>query len=120
MAKPLHRLTEANVVFKLSDQCEESCQTLKRALISTRILAFPNMEGKFIIDTEASNLGMGAVLSQVQDGQEKVICFYSKCFSKAERRYCVTRRELLAIVMAIKNFHRYLYDIFWSEVIMEH
>jgi hypothetical protein len=44
--------------------------------------------------------------SQVQDGQEKVISYYSKSFSKAERKYCVTRRDLLAVVASIKNFHQ--------------
>jgi predicted SnoaL-like aldol condensation-catalyzing enzyme len=38
---------------------------------------------------------MGAVLSQIQDGKEKVIAYYSKAFSRTERKYCVTRRELL-------------------------
>jgi hypothetical protein len=46
-------------------------------------------------------MGMGSVLSQVQDGQEKVISYYSKSFNKAERKYCVTRRELLAVVASI-------------------
>jgi hypothetical protein len=50
--------------------------------------------GSFILDTYASNVGMGSVLSQVQDGQEKVISYYSKSFNKAERKYCVTRREI--------------------------
>jgi hypothetical protein len=52
---------------------------------------------------------MGFVLSQVQDGQEKVISYYNKSFNKAERKYCVTRRELLPVVASIKNFHHYLY-----------
>lgn len=49
------------------------------------------------------------MLSQVQNGQEKVICYYSKCFSRAERGYCVTRKEWLAAVLAVKHFHHYLY-----------
>ena len=52
--------------------------------------------------------GQGGVLSQVIDGKEKVIGYFSKCFTKTERRYCVTRRELLAIVNSIKFFHHYL------------
>ena len=63
----------------------------------------------FVIDADASNDGMGAVLSQVQDGVEMVISYYSKTFSKPERRYCVTRRELLAVVSSIRNFHHYVY-----------
>lgn len=52
---------------------------------------------------------MGAVLSQIQDDSEKVVCYFGKSFSGPERNYCVTRRELLAIVMSIKRFHHYLY-----------
>jgi hypothetical protein len=40
---------------------------------------------------------------------EKVIAYYSKAFSRTERKYCVTRRELLAVVASIKHFHHYLY-----------
>jgi hypothetical protein len=49
------------------------------------------------------------VLSQVQDGQERVIAYYRKTLNKAERNYCVTRRELLAIVRTLEHFHKYLY-----------
>ena len=47
--------------------------------------------------------------SQVQDGEERVICYHSRTFTKAERNYCVTRRELLAIIDSVKHFHHYIY-----------
>ena len=108
IAKPMHKLTEKNVTFKWTPECETAFEKLKTALVSSPILSYPQNEGIFILDTDASNVGMGAVLSQVQNEQEKVICYFSKCFSKPERNYCVTRRELLAIVMAVKQFHHYL------------
>ncbi|CAG2215828.1 unnamed protein product [Mytilus edulis] len=86
-----------------------SFDTLKQALISSPVLAFPREEGLFIIDADASQYGMGSVLSQIQDGVEKVISYFSKTFSKPERQYCVTRKELFAMVASIKNFHHYLY-----------
>jgi hypothetical protein len=58
----------------------------------------PTREGFFILDTDASNVGMVAVLSQVQDGLEKVVCYFSQTFSRSDRNYYVTRRELLAVV----------------------
>ena len=62
-----------------------------------------------MVDTDASNFAMGAVLSQHQQGQEKVLAYFSKSFSKEERNNCVTRRELLAIVSTLKQYHHYLY-----------
>ena len=73
------------------------------------MLGYPQAGEKFIVDTDASDVGIGGVLSQVQDGQEKVIAYFSKTLSKAERNYCVTRRELLAIVKTLEHFHKYLY-----------
>lgn len=61
------------------------------------------------MDTDASGYGVGSVLSQVNDGKETVIAYFSKTLSKAQRQYCVTRRELLAIILGVKNFHHYLY-----------
>jgi hypothetical protein len=49
------------------------------------------------------------VLSQVHDGQERVIVYYRKTLNKVERNYCVTRRELLVIVRTLEHFHKYLY-----------
>ncbi|GFR23049.1 retrovirus-related Pol polyprotein from transposon 412, partial [Trichonephila clavata] len=57
----------------------------------------------------ASRESIGAVFSQEIDGQERVIAYFSKCLSRPERNYCVTRKELLAIVKAVEHFHPYLY-----------
>src|SRR5206468_10859521 len=59
-------------------------------------------------DTDASNTAIGAVLSQVQEGEERVIAYASRTLSRPERNYCVTRRELLAIVYFAKQFRSYL------------
>jgi len=82
---------------------------LKRRLILSSILTFSKEDGQFILDTDASNHAIGAVLSQFQKGKKRVISYYSKMFSKTEKNYCITRRELLAIIDPTKFFHYYLY-----------
>ncbi|GFQ89070.1 retrovirus-related Pol polyprotein from transposon 297 [Trichonephila clavata] len=109
IARPLHRLTENKQRFLWTDECKEAFNSLKAALTSSPILVYPDPEKKFILDTDASHESVGAVLSQEINGQEHVIAYWSKCLSKPERNYCVTRKELLAIVKAVENFHSYLY-----------
>ena len=78
-------------------------------------MAFPDKNaGEFIVDADVSNVAIGGVLSQVQDGEEKVIAYYSKCFSRTERKYCTTRKELMSIVSSIKHFHVYLYGRYFK------
>ncbi|KAI8737343.1 Transposon Ty3-I Gag-Pol polyprotein [Biomphalaria glabrata] len=74
---------------------------LKDTLVSSSILAYPIPGMTFILDTDASNTGK-------IDGTERVIAYFSRSLLKAERNYCVTRRELLAVVDAIKHFHRWI------------
>ena len=109
IAKPLHRLTEKTVEFMWSPECKSAFEELRRRLITAPILVFPDYSKEFILDTDASNDGIGAVLSQVQDsGEEKVIAYASRVQSKPERQYCVTCRELLAVVTFIQQFRHYL------------
>ena len=108
IAKLLTRLTEEKRIFEWSTETETAFQALKEALCTAPVLVYPHPGEKFIVDTDASNVGIG-VLSQVQDVSERVIAYFSKTLSKAERNYCVTRRELLAIVKTLECFHKYLY-----------
>ncbi|KAJ8033437.1 hypothetical protein HOLleu_23675 [Holothuria leucospilota] len=109
IAAPLFKLTEKKQTFDWDTDCETAVQRLKEALTSAPVLAYPNSCGRFILDTDASDFGVGAVLSQIQDGEEKVVSYFSKAMTKQEKRYCVTRKELLAVVKAVKQFHHYLY-----------
>lgn len=61
-------------------------------------MIFPTTKGHFILDTDASANGIVAVLSQIHNGHERVISYATKTLNQAERRYCTTKRELLAVV----------------------
>ena len=109
IARPLHQLTEKRRVFHWTEECEDAFRRLKHELTTSPVLAYPTADDPFILDTDACANGLGAVLTQVQHGTERVIAYYSKSMTKAEKRYCVTRKELLAVVMGVKQFHHYLY-----------
>ncbi|KAJ8017967.1 hypothetical protein HOLleu_44301 [Holothuria leucospilota] len=108
---PLFRLTEKGKKFEWRDECELAFTKLKQALTSAPILAYPEEKGTFVLDTDASDFGIGSVLSQQKEGstQETVVAYFSKALSKAEKSYCVTRKELLAVIASVKHFHHYLY-----------
>ena len=63
----------------------------------------------FILDTDASDFAIGAVLSQMQNNQEKVIAYASHSLTKSEKQYCATRKELLAVHKYILQFKHYLW-----------
>lgn len=109
VVKPLTNLTKKDQPFIWSSDCEKAFSTMKELLTTTPILAYPRRDAEFTLDTDASNFAIGAVLSQVQDGKERVIAYASKTLNQAEQNYCVTRRELLAVVVFLKHFRHYLY-----------
>ena len=90
---------------------QRSFDLLRNLLSSSPILIYPDFTKPFILDTDASNgPGIGAVLSQLDSqGQERVnIAYGSRLLAKAERNYCATRKELLAVVTFILYFRPYL------------
>ena len=102
MAKPLNVLTSKETTYKWGEPEETSFNQLKRLMVEAPVLAYPDPGRPYILDTDASNDAAGAVLSQeTEDGQEKVVDFYSKTFSPPQKNYCVTRRELLAVILAV-------------------
>jgi hypothetical protein len=97
-AKALHLLTNKGQPFIWGDAQEQAFRSLKRCLISAPILASPVDDADYVLDTDASLTGLGAVLHQRQGEHLKVIGYGSRVLSKAERNYSTTRRELLAVI----------------------
>ncbi|GFV39171.1 retrovirus-related Pol polyprotein from transposon 297 [Trichonephila clavipes] len=95
--------------IKWTTECENAFRELKGKLIDKPVLYAPNFEREFIVQTDASNAGMGAVLTQLtEQGEEHPILYLSKKFSEVEKRYCTTEKEGASIVFAIKTLHYYL------------
>ena len=106
IAKPLHKLTSS---FLWTTECQKSFEILRHLLSSPPILSYPDFTKPFILDTDASNDGIGGVLSQLdKDGREHVVAYGSRLLIKPERNYCVTRKELLAVVTFVTRFRTYL------------
>ena len=110
VALPLVNLTCKSVVFSWNESCEESFVKLKELLTTAPTLAYPlqSPEAHFILDTDASEYALGAVLSQVHEGEERVLAYASKALTHSQRNYCTTYRELLAIVEFVPHFKHYL------------
>lgn len=108
ISRPLTRLTTKDATFSWSEDCEVAFSILRRKLMETPILAYPDYQKSFILDTDASDVGVGAVLSQVHNGEERVVGYFSKMLKTEELKYCVTRKEMLAVIKATKHFRNYL------------
>jgi len=92
-----------------SAECQSAFTKLKRALCQAPILANPDFRKQFILQTDASNSGIGAVLSQVgEDGKERAISYYSRKLLPREVRYSTIEKECLAIKLGVEAFRVYL------------
>ncbi|KAL5481622.1 hypothetical protein EMCRGX_G021819 [Ephydatia muelleri] len=110
IAKPLHILTWKGAEFEWTAQCEDAFQTLKTKLLCAPVLAYPDMTKPFVLETDASGSGVGAVLSQSQDdGTFHPVAYASRSLTRPESNYGVTELETLAVVWALTHFRGYLY-----------
>ena len=108
IASPLTELLRKDVKYEWNSVRQKAFDDLRTALITAPILAFPKPGCKFMLDTDASDKALGGVLSQIQDGEERVIAFYSKTLDRTQQRYCTTKRELLAIKACIETWEHFL------------
>ena len=109
-AGPLHMLTRANVPFVWSESCQEAFGRLKELLTSPPVLAYPDFLKPFVLHTDASGKGLGAVLEQEQaDGKNHPIAYTSCTLSPHEERYGIMELETLAVVWSLRHFRAYLY-----------
>ena len=116
IAAPLYDLTSGDNKDKksehvdLSPEAHEAFDRLKAACLQAPILAFPDFSKPFLLKTDASRRGLGAVLSQKQaDGQYHPIAYASRVMNETEQRYHSNKQEFLALKWAVtEQFHEYL------------
>ena len=107
VAQPLVHLLGKDCKFQWTAACQDAFTALRALLIKAPVLAFPKEDLPYIVDTNASDYGIGGVLSQSIEGTEHVIAYYSKSLNPAQQKYCTTRRELLAMVATLDHFKGY-------------
>ena len=99
IAQPLHNLTQKGASFTWSPQCQTAFQQLKECLISSPVLCYPSFDKRFVIETDASQHGLGAILLQEQpDNKLHSVAYASRALSPTEKRYAITDLETLAVV----------------------
>ena len=108
VAKPLYDIMGPSATSSRGTEQEKAFDALRQELMEAPVLAYPNSEDLFILDTGASNHAIVAELLQVQNGVERLIGFRSFVLDSAQRNYCTTRKELLAVVRFTRHFKHYL------------
>ena len=108
ITSPLHTLTKKVAVCHRALECQKAFVQLKYLLTTASTTAFPDFDLPFQLYTNASTLGFGAILVQVQEEQEQIICCTSHALLQREINYPATKLECLVIVWATANLHPYL------------
>ena len=109
IAEPLNALKKKGARFLWSHTCQTAFETLKEHLVNPPVLGHPNFNSPFVVYTDASETGLGAVLVEKSDlGNEEVLAFASRSLNPAERNYAATELECLAVVWALEKWRTYL------------
>ncbi|KAI3385870.1 hypothetical protein SNEBB_007958 [Seison nebaliae] len=105
MLSPLVDLTKKGVKFVWTGECQKAYDAVLSAMRSPVLLAHPRYDRHFTLTTDASCVGIGSVLSQIQDdGEERPVSFFSRKLSDTQGRYSTFEREALAVSLSLKHF----------------
>ena len=105
---PLTNLTKKNTEFVWSQQCELAFQELKQRLVSNPVVRLPDFDKPFFVRTDASDVAMGAVLQQEENGKRHVVAYASQKFNSTQLRYPTIVKEATALMWALEKFRHYL------------
>lgn len=113
---PLTNLTKKSVKWNWSVNCEDSFKKIKECLVTAPILTCPDFTRTFILQTDSSSYGIGAVLSQEFPDGERAICFLSRSLTRQERNYSAVQREALAVIYSIEHLRHYLEGVHFKVI----
>lgn len=108
ISEPLTRLLRKNQRWEWGSEQRDAFEQIRAHLVSAPTLSCPDFSVPFVLQTDASSVGIGAVLIQNISDEEHVIAFASRALSEPEKKYSVTEQECLAVVWAIQKFRPYL------------
>jgi hypothetical protein len=94
--------------FYWDQKCDSAFDKIKDLISRDAMLRMPNLNSKFILTTDASDIAIGSVLSQLRNGIEEPIYYFSKTLNDTQRKYSATDKELLAVMRSIEQFRPYL------------
>jgi hypothetical protein len=101
IASPLIRCTMKCKSLIWDSNCQKAFDILREYLVSDRILRLPDFDKQFRVDTDASNYGVGGVISQIDGTNWRPVAYFSRHLSRREQNYSTTERELLAVVLSV-------------------
>ncbi|XP_068240411.1 uncharacterized protein [Palaemon carinicauda] len=108
VANPLTNLLKKGQRFCWTAECQDAFDKLKSTMINTPILKTPNFKEPFCLAVDASDVGVGAVLSQGCDGEEYPVAYFSKKLSPAQQNYSTVEKETLGLILSLEHFEVYL------------
>ena len=109
LAYPLYELEKKNVSFQWSKKCELAFNAVKEAICNSSAIINFDPKRETILITDASEYGIGGVLSQLINGEEKIVSCFSRTLSEVEKKLPQIQKEALAIVESVKKFHKFLF-----------
>jgi RNase H-like domain found in reverse transcriptase/Reverse transcriptase (RNA-dependent DNA polymerase)/Integrase zinc binding domain/Integrase core domain len=104
----LTRMQRKNYVFEWTEEADAAFKDIRGQLIAAPILSCPNFDLPFQVQTDASGVGLGAVLFQLVGDEEKVVAYASRSLTQAERKFSATELECLAVLWTVEKWRPYL------------
>ena len=111
LSEPLRRLTRKETLLEFGPEQKKSFEFLKKKMAEACLLVYFDKSAPTKIITDASPVGLGAVLAQEQDGAWTPVCYASRSLTGCEQRYSQTEKEALGVVWAFERFHVYVYGM---------